>query len=110
VLVFGARTQADLYAQEAIEQIHRGWTGRFTFVPEVSNEPVGSDWTGQRGLIHEQLAQIVGNRAEEAQAYLCGPSQMIDASVAVLQQLGVPGKAIFADKFLDRSSSVKAAA
>jgi len=110
VLVFGARTQADLYALDAIDQIRRGWTGRFSFVPVLSNEPAGSDWTGLRGLIHEQLGQLVGNRANEAQAYLCGPPQMIDASVAVLQQLGVPGKAIFADKFLDRSSSVKAAA
>jgi NAD(P)H-flavin reductase/ferredoxin len=101
VLIFGARTQKDLYALDDIDQIRRGWSGRFSFVPILSAEPEGSDWTGLRGLVPDQLQIIVGDRLAEHQAYLCGPPQMIDACVEVMTKAGVDGKQIHFDKFLD---------
>jgi NAD(P)H-flavin reductase/ferredoxin len=101
VLVFGARTQQDLYALDEIDQIRRAWSGRFSFVPVLSAEPAGSDWTGRRGLIHEQLNDIVGTRLAEHQAYLCGPPAMIDACLNVLTEGGVAPAQVFFDKFLD---------
>jgi NAD(P)H-flavin reductase/ferredoxin len=108
VLILGARTQQDLYGLEEIDQIRRRWSGRFQFVPVLSAEPAQSGWTGQRGLIHEQLHAIVGDRLDEHHAYLCGPPQMIDACVAVMTQAGIQADHIHFDKFLDSGHAAAA--
>jgi NAD(P)H-flavin reductase/ferredoxin len=101
VLIFGARTQQDLYALDDIDQIRQAWHGRFSFVPVLSAESKDSDWAGRRGMIPEQLGEILGTRLAEHQAYMCGPPQMIDACVGVLSAAGVPGQHIFFDKFIE---------
>ncbi|HEX5372696.1 MAG TPA: 2Fe-2S iron-sulfur cluster binding domain-containing protein [Aquabacterium sp.] len=105
-LILGARTEKDLYALDEIDQIRRRWTGRFQFIPVLSTEPAHSAWAGQRGLIHEQLHAIVGDRLNEHQAYLCGPPQMIDACIAVMTQAGIDPSQIHFDKFLDSGHMV----
>lgn len=100
VVLFGARTQSDLYALEAIDQIRRHWTGRFEFVPILSAEPAASAWSGRRGLIPEHLKALVGVRLPDSQAYLCGPPPMIDACIARLTAEGLGASHIFHDKFL----------
>ena len=105
LLIMGARAQADLYALDAIDQIRRSWGGRFHFEPILSNEPEGSDWRGLRGLVNTHLPVLLGERAAEHSAYLCGPPAMIDACVGVLQNEGVPASRIHFDKFLDRGNT-----
>ena len=106
VLLFGARTQADLYCLEELAHLQQHWAGDFTFVPVLSEEPSSSPWGGQRGLVTDVLAQ---HTRPNAQAYLCGPPAMVDAAEAQLQALGVPAEQIFSDKFLDKSSLVHSA-
>lgn len=100
VVIFGARTQADLYALEDLDQIRRAWTGRFEFVPILSAEAAGSGWSGRRGLIPEHLKELAGARLPESHVYLCGPPPMIDACLARLAAEGVGGAQIVHDKFL----------
>jgi CDP-4-dehydro-6-deoxyglucose reductase len=100
---FGARTQADLYAMEEIEQLGSTWGGQFSLTAVLSAEPADSGWTGARGLVIEALAQF-GAQASGAQAYLCGPPAMVDAALPVLAQLGIADSAIFYDKFEDAST------
>ena len=40
--LFGARTQADLYGLEQIQQIAQNWNGKFVFLPVLSHEPADS--------------------------------------------------------------------
>jgi NAD(P)H-flavin reductase/ferredoxin len=96
VLLFGARTQADLYALDTIKDIAKQWAGDFTFVPVLSEEPEGSAWQGKRGLVTACLADYL---AVGAHAYLCGPPPMIDAVTDLLVQSGVSKDAIHADRF-----------
>lgn len=105
-LFFGARTQRDLYAQEALEHLRAGWKGSFELHQVLSEEPTGSGWAGQRGLVSEALEGIAGEIAA-AEAYLCGPPPMVDAAIAELRRLGLPFENIFFDKFLDRSHQKK---
>lgn len=100
LVLFGARTQSDLYALDAIDRIRRDWTGRFEFVPILSAEPPDSGWTGRRGLVPEHLKALAGVRLPQSQAYLCGPPAMIDACAAVLTREGLGAAQIFHDKFL----------
>jgi len=107
-LVFGARREQDLYMLDAIETLRREWPVRFDFVPVLADEPVGSSWTGRRGLIADYLAGIPGGSLSSQQAYLCGPPGMIDSCVSFLQDAGLPESAIFFDKFLDASHAAPA--
>jgi p-cymene monooxygenase electron transfer component len=101
-LLFGARTQADLYALEAIRNLASSWPEAFEFVPVLSHEPASSDWTGARGWVTDFIAaspEPVNWAA--AEGYMCGPPPMIDAGIAKLTALGMPLGNIHYDKFTD---------
>lgn len=99
-LLFGARTQADLYQLEAIANIGEAWQGRFRFIPVLSHEPEDSGWTGARGWVTEH---IDASFCDGAEGYLCGPPPMIDAAITKLAHSGVPIDRVFYDKFTDSS-------
>ncbi|MFT3857381.1 MAG: 2Fe-2S iron-sulfur cluster binding domain-containing protein [Aquabacterium sp.] len=107
-ILLGARTQADLYGLDAIDQIRREWGGRFRFEPVLSAEPAGSDWQGLRGMVNDHLPHLLGHQLAEHSAWMCGPPPMIDACTAVLRQAGVPAERIHHDKFLDASDAARA--
>jgi NAD(P)H-flavin reductase/ferredoxin len=102
-LVFGARSQADLYMLDAIEALRREWPVRFDFVPVLASEPADSAWQGRRGLIVDHLADVLGQSLGAQQAYLCGPPGMIDSCIVGLNAAGVQESGIYFDKFLDQS-------
>lgn len=105
VMLFGARTQADLYKIEQFAEIARDWLPSLRFLPVLSHEPANSGWQGLRGLVTEHIASTLpeGERAE-MQAYMCGPPGMIDAAIGELTSLGLPLPAIHYDKFTDAST------
>ena len=104
VMLFGARTQADLYCLDRIKAIEEAWDGNFTFVPVLSDEPEDSGWTGATGFVNTAIAEAAaGLLGSETQAYLCGPPPMIDAVTATLEELDILSENIHADKFLDAS-------
>lgn len=106
VVLFGARTRADLYYINELESLGRRWRGGFELVPVLSEEPAGSDWRGARGLVTEALASISGAGGFDAgdQGYLCGPPPMVDAGLEQLAALGMPREGMFFDRFLDAST------
>ncbi|QCF28073.1 NADH:ubiquinone reductase (Na(+)-transporting) subunit F [Hydrocarboniclastica marina] len=95
-LLFGARTQADLYATPEIEAIARQWQAPFRFVQVLSDEPEASNWQGARGWVGQSIERYAD---ASCQAYLCGPPAMIDHSIKQLTSVGVPQQEIFADRF-----------
>jgi NAD(P)H-flavin reductase/ferredoxin len=99
---FGARTQADLYCLEEMQQLKEKWPGNFDFIPVLSDEPGTSNWKGARGLV-TQAVEESGLNVADHEAYLCGPPGMIDAAMAVLRAGGMPESSIHFDKFLDAS-------
>jgi len=98
-LLFGARTQADLYALDTLDQLQRDWRGGLRFVPVLSAEPDASGWHGARGLVADHLASELPAIGADAQAYLCGPPPMVDAAAAALSQHGWARDRIHADRF-----------
>lgn len=95
-LLFGARTQQDLYALDEIATLARRWRGGLRFVPVLSEAGADLQWPGARGPVSDHIAQAL---QPGTHAYLCGPPPMIDAAVAQLAQHGVPGEHIHADRF-----------
>jgi Na+-transporting NADH:ubiquinone oxidoreductase subunit F len=95
---FGALTRRDLFLVEELSALHKELPD-FSFIPALSNEPEGSDWIGERGLITE----VVGRHMPDCsgcEAYLCGSPGMIDACVKTLTKGGMPENRIYYDKFL----------
>ena len=99
-LLFGARTQADLYAIDQIRNLASSWLDSFEFIPVLSQEPADSGWTGVRGFVTDFISKAQLD-VSAGEAYLCGPPPMIDAGIDKLVQLGMPLQNIFYDKFTD---------
>lgn len=99
-LLFGARTQADLYLLEQLDELRRAWPDPFEFIPVLSHEPADSNWTGKRGLVTDFIAPaLTADKWPTAEAYMCGPPGMIDGGIACLTELGMPIDSIYYDKF-----------
>jgi len=95
-LLFGARSQRDLYALDEIRSIAAQWAAPFTFVPVLSEEGSDSDWNGARGFVSSQIPSLL---VPDAQVYLCGPPAMIDSATDLLRVQGVPNSQIYIDRF-----------
>ncbi|HBC55964.1 MAG TPA: oxidoreductase [Gammaproteobacteria bacterium] len=102
VYLYGARTQKDVYCEKEMTAIRNRWSGKFEFIPVLSEEPEDSDWQGPRGMVTDFVGQQDFDVAE-ASAYMCGPPPMIDAAMKVLEDKGMPESEIHYDKFLDKS-------
>lgn len=99
-LFFGVQTEKDLFDLAEIQDIQKQWPSTFMFVPVLSNEPEGSTWQGARGFVHQAIEKTQ-QLPQNAEAYICGPPPMVDATVETLGQLGLARNKIFADRFLD---------
>ena len=110
IYLFGARTQADIYCREEMEDIRSNWhkNHKFEFRCVLSNEPEDSDWDGPRGFVtdylHNHYIEPGLLDITACQAYMCGPPPMIDAGIKALTSAGLGEDSIFYDKFLDAST------
>ena len=94
---YGARSDADLFALEELERLAKALQS-FEFVPAISDEDPGEDWTGERGLVTDVVERRETDLAE-VDAYVCGPPPMVEAAMELLQAKGVPDSRIYFDKF-----------
>ena len=53
-----------------------------------------------------RVKRIVAN-GKNQEAYMCGPTAMIDAAITTLQRLGVEEQKIFYDKFVTKADTVR---
>jgi len=98
-LVYGQRNRAELYYHDEFTAL-AGQYANFTYVPSLSHEPEGSDWSGHRGFVHEAAKAHFDNDFRDHKAYLCGPPLMIDACITTLMQGRLFEKDIYTEKFL----------
>jgi NAD(P)H-flavin reductase/ferredoxin len=102
-LLFGARSQKDLYYLEEIEAIKSQWQGVFIFKAVLSDEDPASDWQGCRGKVTDFLSSYLTNACiNEGEAYLCGPPTMVDEATKNLLSLGINKNKLYFDKFSDQ--------
>lgn len=106
VLLFGARTQRDLYAQAELADLVERWKGGLTVIPVLSRAADDPDWRGARGRVTDHVADHV---APGAHAYLCGSPGLVDAVDARLRASGVPAAHIHADRFTTQADAAPAA-
>ena len=103
-LVFGARTERDLYCLAELAALREAWPGRFTFLPVLSEELKDSSAAGGRGLVTDVIAGLAPEFLSDCAVYSCGPPPMVDAVERQLGALRGEDLPFYADRFLDRSS------
>jgi len=94
---FGANKTEELFMGDLMKEFEEKLPD-FKYVPVVANPAPESGWTGETGLVTEAVRRAF-QTAAGYEAYLCGSPGMIDASIAVLKQLGIAEDGIFYDKF-----------
>ena len=99
-IVFGVRTQKDIFANERLQQLLAEAGDRVRLVTILSHEPATSDWTGPRGLVTAALTPTLGVDFPRTAAFICGNLGMVEAVEKVLIGLGVQPDRIHADKFV----------
>ncbi|HSW12120.1 MAG TPA: 2Fe-2S iron-sulfur cluster binding domain-containing protein [Solimonas sp.] len=99
-IVFGVRTQQDVFANERLRQLMLQAGDRLRLVTILSHEPASSSWNGLRGLITEALGPELGIDYANSAAFVCGSLPMVEAVEKKLLGLGVAAGRIHADKFL----------
>jgi p-cymene monooxygenase electron transfer component len=100
ILLFGARTERDLYATEEIAAIAAAWKAGFEYRPILSEQSLAGF---AHGLVTNAIAPALNELGRNAHAYMCGPPPMIDAGVAVLTSEGIALEHVHYDKFTDAS-------
>jgi ferredoxin-NADP reductase len=94
-LLFGARTEQDLYYKSEFEQL-AGEHPNFHFMPTLSR--AGQAWKGLRGYVQQHLGEIVGMRTD-MHAYICGLDKMVKANRELLKGLGWERTSIRYEKY-----------
>jgi phenol hydroxylase P5 protein len=103
-LVYGQRSREELYYDaefRALAEKH----ANFTYVPALSSEPEGSDWSGARGFVHEAAKAHFNNDFRGHKAYLCGPPAMIEACISTLMQGRLFERDIYMEKFFSAADA-----
>lgn len=99
-IVFGVRTQKDVFANERLQQLLAEGGDRVRLVTILSHEPEGSSWAGPRGLVTAVLTPALGVDFRKVAAFICGNLGMVEAVERSLIALGVDADRIHADKFV----------
>jgi len=64
----------------------------------VANPEEGANWDGETGLVTEAVQRNFKDLSGH-EGYLCGSPGMIDASIKVFKELGMPEENVYYDKF-----------
>ena len=74
----------------------------FTYHVALSDPKPEDNWTGHTGFIHNVLeSEYLGKHEDptDVEYYLCGPPMMLQASMAMLDSLGVEKDMVAFDDF-----------
>lgn len=101
---YGARARRDLFQLEELRTLGQQLLN-FRFIPALSEPGPDDAWDGETGLITDVVKRLVSSGAGK-EAYMCGPTAMIDTAIITLTRLGVRESDIFYDKFVTKADMV----
>ena len=102
--LFAAKTDQDLIFREEILALEKRFPNLHVCVtltrPEESHI-----WTGERGRITANLLQRFVPDLVHVPVFLCGPNEMMDATRALLREVGVPDSLVHTEAFSGKKSA-----
>ena len=94
-LLYSARTAADLVYKDELDSYHDGAEVIYTLTRE---QPPG--WSGYaRRVDAAMLAEVAWPPAQEPVAYVCGPTNFVEAVAAGLVDSGYPARSVRTERF-----------
>jgi ferredoxin-NADP reductase len=97
-LIFSAKTQHDILYHDELEHLAEKHDN-FSFVITLTQELEGTDWSGPRGRISEELLKDVIHDRHHADCYVCGPAGFVESAEEILQDLAVPQEHVHREKW-----------
>lgn len=94
---YGGNTTKDQCMADEMKAFEKALEG-FEFIPVVANPEEGANWAGETGLVTEAVQRNFKDLSGH-EGYLCGSPGMIDASIKVFKELGMPEDNVYYDKF-----------
>ena len=98
---YGARSKKEIFYEKEFRELEEKFPN-FTFTIALSEPKDDDEWKGDTGFIHQILLDKYLSKLEEPEEieyYLCGPPMMNDATLSMLDNLGVPKEMIAFDDF-----------
>jgi Na+-transporting NADH:ubiquinone oxidoreductase subunit F len=98
---YGARSLREVFYEDEFRAIEKNFPN-FSFNLALSEPLPADNWTGYTGFIHKVLLDNYLSQHEEPEDieyYFCGPPQMNNAVIRMLDSLGVPKENIAFDDF-----------
>lgn len=89
VILYGARTPADLLFREQLER----WRGRFDVRLEAIVDRAGRDWRGPVGVVTKLIGEVPLDPDDAV--LVCGPEVMMRFAIRELEHRGVPRDGIW---------------
>ena len=100
VLLFGARTPAELLYGDEFRAFADAHPGHFRFVPCFSRElPDAPHADVRHGYVQQFLSEFAPDAARDV-AYLCGNPNMVDTCFSALKEAGLEVKQIRREKYV----------
>jgi Na+-transporting NADH:ubiquinone oxidoreductase subunit F len=97
VFFFSAHASSELVYAEDMRAFQKRLPG-FRFVPVLSRPAPEDHWGGEKGGLAAALVRLLPD-LDRHEAYLCGGSGLVDASINALRAKGLRDEQIFYDKF-----------
>jgi len=98
---YGARSKAEMFYDEEFRELARTHEN-FSYYVALSEPQPEDHWEGMTGFIHQCMySHYLSKHRDptEIEYYLCGPPQMLNAILKMLDDLGVGPEMIAYDKF-----------
>ncbi len=101
VLFHGARSMKYLLEYDDLKKVAKAHKN-FIYIPVLSEPALEDGWTENTGMVHEALENWLkcNNCSQNSQAYICGPTPMMNAVTNVLMQNNFTCDRIHTDPFL----------
>ncbi|ENF7815645.1 phenylacetate-CoA oxygenase/reductase subunit PaaK [Enterobacter soli] len=108
-LIYGNRSSQSMMFRQALADLKDKYPQRLQLVCIFSQETLDSDLLHGRidGEKLQALAKTLINFRQYDEAFICGPSAMMDDAEATLKALGMPEKNIHLERFNTPGSGVK---
>jgi ferredoxin-NADP reductase/DMSO/TMAO reductase YedYZ heme-binding membrane subunit len=96
--LYSAKTPQDIIFRQELDDLQRRFPNLHLLVTLTRTE--GMDWAGRKGRITgELLTQTIPNFAARP-FYICGPASMMEPTIQLLHELGVPRDQIKSEAFV----------
>ena len=100
-LICSIKTARDLIFRDELNVLQQRFPNLHVTV--TATRETDSSWQGERGRISSELLQRVVPNLASSRVHLCGPTEMTEPVIEMLQQLGVPDSQIKSESFASPS-------